>query len=152
MHYLLLGLGLAVGIYALYRFFLSASTRQIKGLFLTSAFIVIVGALFFMAVTGRLAAAIGLAVALLPVIREYWRLKVKKESRGEHETSGNPPQNSKMTRQEALELLDLDDSASREDILQAYKALVKKVHPDTKGSQGLTRKLNEARDVLLKEK
>lgn len=152
MHYLLLGLGLAVGIYALYRFFLSASTRQIKGLFLTSVFIVLVGALFFMAVTGRLAAAIGLAVALLPIIREYWRLKQNKQGDEGNGTSGPPPHNSGMTRQEALELLDLDETASREDILQAYKTLVKKVHPDTKGSQGLTRKLNEARDVLLKEK
>ena len=56
-----------------------------------------------------------------------------------------------MSRQEALELLDLNESASKEDIMQAYKTLIKKVHPDTQGSQGLTRKLNEAKDRLLKD-
>ena len=61
MPYLLLILGLIIGAYALYRFFINANTKQIKAMFLTAAIAALVIALFFMAVTGRLPAALGLA-------------------------------------------------------------------------------------------
>lgn len=68
MPYLLLAIGCLIGLYALYRFFLQASVRQIKALFLSVMLLTIAVALFFMAVTGRLAAALALMVALAPVL------------------------------------------------------------------------------------
>lgn len=65
---------------------------------------------------------------------------------GQGSSSGN------MTKDEALEILELDKNASDDDIKKAYKKLIAKVHPDTGGSKYLTAKLNEARDVLLKGK
>ena len=63
-----------------------------------------------------------------------------------------PPSAGMMSREEALELLGLDkisgpvDSAS---VHEAYRSLMKRVHPDVGGSDGLARKLAEARDRLL---
>ncbi len=54
-----------------------------------------------------------------------------------------------MTRAHALEVLDLREGASRDDIMKAYKELIKKVHPDRGGSSYLAAEVNRARDVLL---
>jgi len=54
-----------------------------------------------------------------------------------------------MTKREALEILGLDESASKEDILKSHQKLIKKNHPDIGGSDWITKKLNKARDILL---
>ncbi len=54
-----------------------------------------------------------------------------------------------MTRAEALEILNLREGASREEIQAAYRELIQKVHPDRGGSSYLASKVNRARDVLL---
>ena len=149
MPYLLLALGAGIGLYALYRFFLKATPHQIKSFFLTSVSLVLLLALFFMAVTGRLGPALALFVALLPLVRGVWQMRKKsKEDRQTPSSSGT----SVMDKREALDILGLENGADKSEILRAYKDLMKKVHPDTKGSQGLARKLNEAKDVLLKNK
>jgi hypothetical protein len=56
---------------------------------------------------------------------------------------------SDRTRAHALEVLDLQEGASREEILNAYRELIKKVHPDRGGSSYLAAEVNRARDVLL---
>lgn len=160
MHFLLLGLGIALGIYALYRFFLQASSHQIKSFFITSLTVTLLLAVFFMAVTGRLPLAIGLFIALLPFLKEYVRLRKseRQESRANgqeqefYEASSSEGQNNAMDKYEALDILGLEEGAGTQEINNAYKDLMKKLHPDTKGSKGLARKLNEARQVLLKKK
>jgi hypothetical protein len=54
-----------------------------------------------------------------------------------------------MTREEALEILGLEEGATREDIQRAYRTLMKKLHPDTGGSDWFAAKLNEAKRVLI---
>lgn len=51
---------------------------------------------------------------------------------------------------EALAVLELSANATEEEIKAAHKRLIQKNHPDTGGSQFLASKINEARDVLLK--
>ena len=54
-----------------------------------------------------------------------------------------------MTKKEALEILGLNEGASKEDIIKNHQRLVKKNHPDIGGSDWITKKLNKARDILL---
>lgn len=54
----------------------------------------------------------------------------------------------RMSRAEALSVLGLEEGASRDTILDAYRNLMKRVHPDRGGSDYLAAKLNQAKDVL----
>jgi len=56
-----------------------------------------------------------------------------------------------MSPQEAYEVLGVAPGASREEILEAWRRLIKRVHPDSGGSAFLTAKLNAAKNVLLGE-
>ncbi|MFK7839943.1 MAG: J domain-containing protein [Bdellovibrionales bacterium] len=145
MPYLLLIFGLLIGAYALYRFFINANIRQIKALFLAACLATLVIALFYMALTGKLAAALGLAAAIVPFVIAFFREKNSVAS------SDKNTQTEITTREDALEVLGLEDGASADDIKSAYKKLMQKVHPDQDGSEWMAAKLNQARDFLLKD-
>ena len=51
---------------------------------------------------------------------------------------------------EALDILGLEEGASVEEIEKAYKSLMKDHHPDQHGSEWIAKKLNAARELLLK--
>ncbi len=57
--------------------------------------------------------------------------------------------NQNLTRKDALEILGLQEGATKQQILDNYQKLMKKNHPDLGGSDWITKKLNEARDILL---
>jgi hypothetical protein len=57
-----------------------------------------------------------------------------------------------MTREEALEILGLEPGASREQIAQAHRRLMQKMHPDAGGTDYLAAQINRARDVLLERR
>lgn len=54
-----------------------------------------------------------------------------------------------MSKEEAFQILGVEPNASQEEIHQAWRRLIKGVHPDHGGSAFLTAKINAARDVLL---
>ena len=51
---------------------------------------------------------------------------------------------------EALSILGLDSNANADTIRSAHRRLIASVHPDRGGSTDLTRRVNAARDLLLK--
>jgi DnaJ-domain-containing protein 1 len=54
-----------------------------------------------------------------------------------------------MSKQEAYQILGIEPGASKQEIHQAWRRLIKGVHPDHGGSAFLTAKINTAKDVLL---
>lgn len=54
-----------------------------------------------------------------------------------------------MTKEEAMEILGIQENASKEEIKAAYHNLMKKNHPDAGGSKYIASKLNQAKDILL---
>jgi DnaJ homolog subfamily C member 19 len=51
---------------------------------------------------------------------------------------------------EAHAILGLSDGATIDDVKAAHRRLVSGVHPDKGGSAELTRRINDARDVLVR--
>ncbi len=141
MVYLILIAGVIFAIIGLYRFLLKAPPREIKTLFLAAAAVGVGVAALFLTLTGKLPAAIAILTALWPIAVSYLRM---------NRTSPPPPSgNLPMTAAEAYDVLGLKQGASEEDIKAAHLRLMKKVHPDTAGSDWLAQKINAARDLLL---
>lgn len=151
MVYLVIALAIITGLYGLYRFFLNATVPQIKSFFLVSAVIVVNAALFYMAITGRLAAALGLIAVAVPMVIAWLR---DRRLEGDYKNAAREAAalDGKMTRETALAILGLKDSASDEDAEKAYKRLMKKVHPDQEGSEWLASQINAAHDFLTGKK
>ena len=63
----------------------------------------------------------------------------------------SPRSDGRMTREQALKILGLVEGATPEEIRQAHRRLMLKVHPDAGGSSFLAAEVNQAKDVLLGE-
>ena len=135
---LILLVGVLIGGFALYRFMLNANAREVMAMILTVGALIIGSALFFLAITGRLPAALGILAAMAPILISWWNAKERvKVPAGE------------MSTYDAMEILGLKGKPSEEDVEEAYKRLMKKVHPDQQGSEGLAKNLNQAKETLL---
>ncbi len=141
MPYALLALGLLLGLYGLYRFFMNATPKQAGTLILSLCTGALVIALLLLTLTGRLPAALAILVALWPFGVALWNRRKRPPP---------PTATSPVTRAEALQILGLSEGATPDEIQQAYKRLMMKAHPDQQGSEWMATKLNEARDFLLK--
>lgn len=74
-----------------------------------------------------------------------WRVRADTHRESPDDSTGNDS----MTRDEAYQVLGLEPGASREEIHQAWRRLMKGVHPDSGGSAFLAARINAAKDVLL---
>ncbi len=88
-----------------------------------------------------------LVEAYLDRIHPSWRDDL---ARAEAESPKGP--DGKMPMAEALDILGLTAEASIEDIRRAHRDLMLRLHPDRGGSTYLAAKINEAKDVALREK
>jgi hypothetical protein len=65
---------------------------------------------------------------------------------------GGGARSDRMTHEEARRLLEVPIDATSDEIRAAHRRLVARVHPDVGGSADLTRRVNAARDTLLRHR
>ncbi|QMU60630.1 MAG: DnaJ domain-containing protein [Gammaproteobacteria bacterium] len=132
--------------------------KQIQGI-LALAAIILIG----LAITGKLHplfAIIGAAAAsfqkfagLLRFVPLFKNLFTNTPA-STTETNGqasNANQDIKMTKDEAHRILGVDDNATKDEIIEAHRTLIQKMHPDRGGNDYLATKINQAKDYLLKK-
>ena len=56
-----------------------------------------------------------------------------------------------MSAETAAQILGVSLKASEDEIRTAHRSLAQKLHPDRGGNDYLTRKINQARDILVKK-
>ena len=85
------------------------------------------------------------------LLTSLWILRAKRIYDLFFKNRNNFNNNAKVTsKDEAYKILGLDFDATKDDIISAHKELIIKNHPDKGGSDYLSSKVNEARDILLK--
>jgi hypothetical protein len=78
------------------------------------------------------------------VYADTWRQQAG--SHGQQQTSSG---SGEMSREEALQILGLSPDAGEEEIIEAHRRLMQKLHPDRGGSAYLAAKINLAKETLL---
>jgi len=69
------------------------------------------------------------------------------KTEGSHQGAGFKP--GAMSEDEARDILAVNKNASRDEVIQAHRKLMQKMHPDRGGSDYLAAKINQAKDTLL---
>ena len=78
------------------------------------------------------------------VYADTWRQQAG--AHGQQQASSGPGE---MSREEALQILGLLPDASEDEIIEAHRRLIQKLHPDRGGSAYLAAKINLAKESLL---
>jgi hypothetical protein len=129
---------------------------------ITLAAIALVAGLAVLAATGRMHWLAAAGAALLPFERRAGSLlrylpligklfgAYQSTRGGAGAGTGQRPSSGDMDLNEAREVLGLGPDPSRDEIIDAHRRLMQKIHPDRGGSTYLAQQLNEAKRVLLK--
>ncbi len=79
-----------------------------------------------------------------------WRHHVAGDRDDSGQDQSGPASDTAMDRATACSILDISQTASDEEIKEAHRHLMNKLHPDHGGSSYLAAQLNQAKDVLLR--
>ncbi len=119
----------------------------------------VVGMLGLLAVTGHLnviTAAIAGLIALLPRAMQLLKYlpfisRLYQQGKQNTQQAQTPPPRGKKTMgvDEAMEVLGLKPGHTKEEVVQAHRRMMQKVHPDRGGSDYLAAQINLAKETLL---
>jgi hypothetical protein len=119
----------------------------------------VLAVLAMLAVTGHLnviTAAIAGLIALLPRAMQLVKYlpfisRLYQQNKPGQQQAQTPPPRGKqaMSVEEAMEVLGLKPGYNDEDVVQAHRRMMQKVHPDRGGSDYLAAQINKAKDTLL---
>lgn len=87
-----------------------------------------------------------LLVRYFPVLMQWYQSGAN--ARPQQNSSDIRPPIGNMSVDEALQILGLSGSPTRDEITQAYRKVMQQLHPDRGGNQYFAAKVNQARDVL----
>jgi len=156
---LILLLAVLLGALYLVRWFLTTPAETVATTIRKSLWLLLGLGLIFLAVTGKLNIIFAFIGSAIPLIARYLPhilrlLGVAKaiKSNGTGQQNHSPAYSTlAMNEQRALSILGLQKGASKNDIIEAHKRLMQKMHPDKGGSEELAAQINHAKDTLLKK-
>ncbi|MFN2360709.1 MAG: DnaJ domain-containing protein [Marinobacter sp.] len=157
MHWIL-GIALAAAVFIVLKQW-GALTPEKKKAATWKVLLVVGGALLlFMVLTGRVHVLTAAVAALLPLLRKLPALlkfapmigRVLGQGRSQEPGGESPASDGNMPLKEACEILGVAPECSREEVIQAHRRLIQKLHPDRGGNDYLAAKINEAKAVLLR--
>jgi len=86
----------------------------------------------------------------LPFVSRLYQQHGQQNAQNQQQSQSTPPRGKQtMSIEEAQEVLGLKPGCTKEDIIQAHRRMMQKVHPDRGGSDFLAAQINTAKDVLL---
>lgn len=121
--------------------------------------LIIIGlALLYLTITGKLHWIGAFFAVLLPfltklfpwIVRGLGLLRLFKRNQGANKPNSNRPAGP-MTSAQAREILGVEPGATRQEIIEAHRRLIQKVHPDRGGNDWLASQLNAAKELLLQQ-
>jgi hypothetical protein len=156
---LMLLIAVVFGAIYLVRWFLTTPAETVAANVRKSLWLVLGLGLLLLAASGRLNiifAFIGSAIPLvarhLPnILRILGLVKTFKSAKENNQAPPQPPATQGMSKKDALEILGLNDDASKKAITGAHKRLMQKNHPDKGGSAHLASQINQAKKILMAE-
>ena len=145
---IILGAFLVVSVLLGMRILLNSNPKVLltvfKGLLGAGAIIAIV----LLILNGRLMNVVAGLVALIPLLPA---LKNFISGTQKISLAAPPPDFLSMTREQAQEILGVNEKANQKDIKAAHRRIIQKIHPDQGGSDYLAAQVNRAKDILLKK-
>lgn len=126
-------------------FLVKANPKTIVTFLKVFAIAIFIALALLLVISGRFYTLLPFA-AVIPIVIPGFRKRnsQKKDSYDSDDT--------KMSLKEAYDVLGLKEGVNRQEIIEAHRRLIKKIHPDQGGTDYLARKLNEAKQQLLNNK
>ena len=148
MHIVIILIGAAILYFALSKY-LNKQPEKFNDMFAKVLAVALGVMAFFILVKGNIPVAVVLATgAVLSWQGSLWSyLRSKAGDPGAVQNHAVEA----MTIKEALEILELSGTPTDEEIKAAHHRLMKKIHPDQGGSGYFAAKLNQAKELLLKD-